>query len=291
METLRALIGGARRILRKGAYRLFPSALQKRTYRRMYDRRAKAAFTADAPFMNYGYVPLTEGEKLTISSVPQQNYTYSQFSMQMYHHLASQIDVRDVDVLEVGCGRGGGCQYIKERLKARHVTGIDLSGYNIRVCRRNYRDPGLRFLRGDAENLPFPAGSFAVVVNVESSYCYPRIDRFFAGVHRVLRAGGHFLYADLRFSEKIEELKRAIENSGLRIMKATDITANVVESLHQGTPDREAFIRRYLARDEGDFAKVAEATRLSGTKGFQRFQRREELYMSFLIQKTAMPRS
>ena len=58
--------------------------------------------------------------------------------------------------------------------------------------------PGLAFEVGDAERMPFPDASFDAVVNVESSHCYPSMPAFLSEVRRVLRPGGHFLYADLR---------------------------------------------------------------------------------------------
>ena len=77
-------------------------------------------------------------------------------------------------------------------------TGLDLNAAGIDFCRKRHNLPGLDFVRGDAEDLPFADQSFDAVINVESSHCYPRFPRFLAEVARVLRPGGHFLYADLR---------------------------------------------------------------------------------------------
>ncbi|QDU31359.1 Phthiotriol/phenolphthiotriol dimycocerosates methyltransferase [Anatilimnocola aggregata] len=56
---------------------------------------------------------------------------------------------------------------------------------------------GLSFVVGDAENLPFEDDTFDAVVNVESSHCYRSDPAFLAQVRRVLRTGGHVLFADL----------------------------------------------------------------------------------------------
>lgn len=56
----------------------------------------------------------------------------------------------------------------------------------------------MTFVHGDAENLPFPDESFDAVINVEAAHLYPDYPRFLREVARVLRPGGHFLYADLR---------------------------------------------------------------------------------------------
>ncbi len=58
--------------------------------------------------------------------------------------------------------------------------------------------PALTFRVGDAQATGLPDACVDVVVNVESSHCYGSMDAFIAEVHRVLRPGGHFVWADLR---------------------------------------------------------------------------------------------
>ncbi len=94
------------------------------------------------------------------------------------------------EVLEVGCGRGGGGAYVAEHFRVSRLTGLDFSGAAIRFARAHHADPRLRFVRGDAENLPFPDAWFDAVLNVESSHCYPDVPRFTSEVARVLRPGG-----------------------------------------------------------------------------------------------------
>ena len=90
--------------------------------------------------------------------------------------------------------------------------------------------PQVSFLCGDAERLPFPAGSFDAVVNIESSHSYPDIDAFYAEVSRVLKPGGVFLYSDtMPASEAASRLER-LTGHGFRIELARDITSNVVRS-------------------------------------------------------------
>ena len=46
-----------------------------------------------------------------------------------------------------------------------------------------------------------------VVMNIESSHCYPNIEEFFKGVHFMLKDNGVFVYADFRMNPEIEPLK------------------------------------------------------------------------------------
>jgi SAM-dependent methyltransferase len=83
-------------------------------------------------------------------------------------------------------------------------------------------------------NLPAADNSYDCVVCVESSHCYPDIDKFLAEVKRVLKPGGTFLFADFR-DEQLAELPvlmQQLERSGMDMLKTVDITPNVVEALN-----------------------------------------------------------
>jgi SAM-dependent methyltransferase len=96
------------------------------------------------------------------------------FPIQLYHRTATQVDLNGKDVLEVGCGHGGGASYLTRTLHPASYTGLDLNPAGIAFCRARHNLPGRDFVRGDAENLPFPDQSFDAVINIESSHCYPR---------------------------------------------------------------------------------------------------------------------
>ena len=144
-------------------------------------------------FLNIGYeedppmaLPLAESDEP------------NRFYIQLYHRIATQADLRGKRVLEVGCGHGGGASYLMRTLRPASYTGLDLNRAAVAYCRKRHNLPGVDFVHGDAEKLPFPDQSFDAVINVESSAAYPHFSRFLAEVARVLRPGGHFLYTDLR---------------------------------------------------------------------------------------------
>lgn len=76
-----------------------------------------------------------------------------------------------------------------------------MNSAGIAFCRKRHDLPGLEFVRGDAEDLPFPDKSFDVVVNVEASHSYPHLPVFLGEVARALRPEGRFLYTDTRIRE------------------------------------------------------------------------------------------
>jgi SAM-dependent methyltransferase len=145
-------------------------------------------------------------------------------------------------VLEVGCGRGGGAAYVARALGPRRVVAVDLSPRAIALCRDRFRQSNLAFEVGDAEQLPFADGAFDAVLNVESSHCYGRFDRFLGEVRRVLRPGGHFLYADFRPEDEIAGWRAALEAAGFAIAAERDLRPGVVAALDADDANKRVMI-------------------------------------------------
>ena len=108
---------------------------------------------------------------------------------------------------------------------------------------------GLTFSCGNALALPFADGKFDAAVNVEASHCYPDVPRFFVEVRRVLRPGGHFLYADFRDRHPDRGLlQRQLEASGLEIISCADISANVLRGMRMNTEKYRGLIQRLMPK-------------------------------------------
>ena len=101
----------------------------------------------------------------------------NRYGIQLYHRTATQADLSDKQALEVSCGHGGGASYLVRMLRPASYTGLDINADGIAFCRKTHHLPGLDFVHGDAENLPFPDESFDAVINVEASHGYPRFAR------------------------------------------------------------------------------------------------------------------
>ena len=168
--------------------------------------------------------------------------------IQLYHHVATQVELRGKKVLEVSCGHGGGASYLTRTLQPAQYTGLDLNPTGIAFCRRRHRVPGLDFVQGDAGNLPFPDASFDAVVNVEASHCYPDFPRFLAQVARVLRPGGHFLYADFRFDVGLADWEQALAVAPLRLQHSRVINAEVLRGMDLNSRRSQELLVRHLPR-------------------------------------------
>jgi SAM-dependent methyltransferase len=88
-------------------------------------------------------------------------------------------------VLEVGGGQGELAERMQRDLGAQ-VTFVDLSPRMVELARAR----GIDAREGDAQSLPFEAGSFDTVVAAWMLYHVPDVDRALAEFARVLTKGG-----------------------------------------------------------------------------------------------------
>ncbi|HEX9902024.1 MAG TPA: class I SAM-dependent methyltransferase [Acidobacteriota bacterium] len=220
------------------------SPIAKRTWQFWYnfanliDGRA-----GDLRFMNFGYAPEHHGGKIMDLDPADEEHRYA---IQMYYHTIGRQSLSDLDVLEVGCGRGGGAASLMKYTSPRSLMGIDLSSKAISLCRNLGRIPSLTFKVGDAEKIPFQDGSFDAVVNVESSHCYPQLHKFFAEVLRVLKKGGKFYYADFRREEDLAAQQQAIRDSAFIVREKEDIAPEVLQALTLDSTRKEKLIQERI---------------------------------------------
>ena len=257
-------------------------AVRRFVWRACYEALAKRVPTPDWAFMNYGYAPAT----VAASTPPlRSSDERDRLCIQLYLHAIGHCDLRDSDVLEVGSGRGGGASYISRYLRPRSMTGMDFSQEAVDLCNRHRLAPGLAFVCGDAQSMPFPASSFDAVVNIESSHCYESMDTFLSEVRRVLRPGGRFFFADLRSMDGVDTLREQFNACGLTVEKESDITTNVLTALRLDNSRKleliDAFIPRVFHRPFRVFAGIA------GTRNYAGLESGKVRYLSAQLAKSS----
>lgn len=237
----------------------------------------KSDKNAEILFMNYGHADSTP--EIILDAKDESN----RYSIQLYHYLASAIELQNKDIYEVGCGRGGGLDYIARHFSPASATGIDLDRRAINFCNRHYALEGLSFSQGDAQKLPMDNKSCDVVINVESSHRYPDIDLFLKGVHRILRPGGYFLYTDFRYDFEIPLLQKELQSSGMSQIKEEFITQEVVTALELDDGRRRMLVKkltpRFLHKTALDFAGAI------GSETYNKFVSRKYVYFNYIFQK------
>ena len=96
-----------------------------------------------------------------------------------------------LDVLDVASGEGYGSAILAG--VARSVTGVEIDVTSVRHAEESYRLDNLRFLQGNALDLPLEDASVDVVVSFETLEHVREHESFVSEVRRVLRPGGTFI--------------------------------------------------------------------------------------------------
>jgi SAM-dependent methyltransferase len=103
-------------------------------------------------------------------------------------------DVRDLDVIELGCGTA----YVSAWLARRgaRTTGIDNSPRQLETARELQREHGLHFplLLGNAESVPLPDASFDLAISEYGAAIWADPYRWIPEAARLLRPGGQLIF-------------------------------------------------------------------------------------------------
>jgi len=104
-----------------------------------------------------------------------------------------------IDALDAGCGTG----FLSFELASRghRVTGIDFSPAMLAEARKKAAERGasVRFEEADAEQLPFAADSFDLVISRHVLWTLPHPEAAIDDWIRVLRPGGRLVSIDSQF--------------------------------------------------------------------------------------------
>lgn len=257
--------------------------LRRFIWKRWYPYLTRKLREDEVLLLNYAF-ETDPPQNIPLSSADEPNRT----CIQLYHHVATQIDLNNKDVLEVSCGHGGGASYLTRTLKPSSYTGLDLNAEGIRFCEQRHRVDGLTFVQGDAEQLPFANGSLDTVINVEASHCYPNFPKFLSEVARVLKPGGHFLYADFRFSDggisqDFDGWDRALADAPLRQLRSQVINDEVLRGMSLNSDRSEALIQRHLPKFLHSLGRDFAGIR--GSRVYNALQSGELSYRSYCFQK------
>ena len=156
----------------------------------------------------------------------------------MMERLLGLVRRKEGMVLDVGCGLGGTTQYITRFYPPDQVHGVNISDYQLQICRR--RVPDSHFHLMAAERLEFPESSFDTVISVEAAPHFKGRREFLHEAFRVLKAGGELVLADMLFHSEprkfrkvlsgqelyrnIDEYRDLLEGCGFRDVTCEDVT-------------------------------------------------------------------
>ncbi len=233
---------------------------------------------AEILFMNFGYSDKNKPVKL------QSQDEHNRYSIQLYHHLASAVDLKGKDIIEIGCGRGGGLAYITKSFSPSSTLGIDLDKRAIAFNNKHYSIKGLSFLQGHAQKIPLSKNICDVIFNVESSHRYSSMELFLSEVYNLLRPKGFFLFTDFRYDHEIPGLLGILRSSGLTMINKEFITPQVINALESDDGRRRKLVAkltpRFLHRTALNFAGTI------GSQTYNQFVSGKYVYFNFILQKS-----
>lgn len=181
-------------------------------------------------FLNLGYAP-DANPQYAVHDVPLT--AINKNSVKLILETIGSYDFSGKDLLEIGCGRGGNIYTIHQYYNTRITVGVDLCKANVKFCSSYLSGSSTSFAVADAEKVPFEDNSFDVIVSIESSSAYTDINSFYYDVHRILRPGGCFLYADVMENTIFDSNIQYLISLGMEQFRHTDITTNVLLSCYQ----------------------------------------------------------
>jgi ubiquinone/menaquinone biosynthesis C-methylase UbiE len=232
----------------------------------------------DVVFLNWGY---EEDPPLGLPLAPEDEP--NRYCIQLYHRTVTQADISGKDVLEVSSGHGGGAAYVVRTLRPASYTGLDYNPDGVAFAQKRHHLSGLKFVHGNAESMPFADESFDAVINIEASHAYPHFDRFLPEMVRVLRPGGHFLYADFRGFLEYDDWDAALAATPLRMVSKREINADVLRGLDRNSTRYLSLVSRRVPRVLQSFGRLFAGA--PGTLMYRELQRGRLSYRMYHFTK------
>lgn len=113
-----------------------------------------------------------------------------------YPPILEELEKEPFDsLLDVGCGTGPMIELLVSKYPEKHYTGADITPKMIEVANAKHLRNTI-FQVADSENLPYEENSFDAVICANSFHHYPNPQKFFDGVHKVLKPGGRLILRD-----------------------------------------------------------------------------------------------
>jgi len=130
--------------------------------------------------------------------------------------LASLVPVAGQDIVELGCGAAGLARSLLARHPDSQVTGLEVDE---RQHAKNLASPqpGLHFVAGGAQAIPFADASFDLALMLKSLHHVPvpLLSQALGEVARVLRPRGYLYVSEPVYGGPLNELIRLFNDEGL----------------------------------------------------------------------------
>ena len=103
-------------------------------------------------------------------------------------------DLAGKRVLDLGCGFGWFCRYVRDT-GAAEVVGFDVSEKMLERARTTTTDAAISYARQDLETLELQPASFDLIYSSLTFHYIEKLPRLFAQIHAALAPGGSFVFS------------------------------------------------------------------------------------------------
>lgn len=103
-------------------------------------------------------------------------------------------DLKDKDVLDLGCGFGWHCRFAREQ-QANSAIGVDISEKMLKRAREKTNDPAVTYFHMPIEEINFSDSQFDVVISSLAFHYIESFESICKKVHDYLRPGGIFIFS------------------------------------------------------------------------------------------------
>ena len=103
--------------------------------------------------------------------------------------------MRDLSVVDLGCGYGWFCRWAREQGAAARVLGIDVSEKMLARARAATPDMAIDYVQADMEVLELPTASFDLAYSSLALHYVANLEILLATLKRALVAGGRLVFS------------------------------------------------------------------------------------------------
>lgn len=134
------------------------------------------------------------------SARPKDRKEFHEAAERLSRLIISQVDITEgCKLADVGCGFGGTIGSINAAYSGLDIIGLNIDPRQIEIARSRVsamNNNRIKFITGNACNLPFEDASLDALLAVECIFHFPDREAFFAEAARVLKPGGKFAFSD-----------------------------------------------------------------------------------------------
>jgi SAM-dependent methyltransferase len=209
------------------------------TWSFFYDEIGKLDFLQT---MNWGYSNTPDIRKITEYKIPKHNNNSDINSFNLYYYLVNiaikQTTITISRTADIGCGKGGGINFINRTFGFNTSIGYDFSREGLEKARIHYKNnKRLQFKYLDVRTMS-KCAKVDLVTNVESYHCYGNNSKFFKNCYDMLNANGILAMTDFADTNKLNIIGSEASNY-FDLLYLEDISPNVILALNQKIRSRD----------------------------------------------------